>query len=51
MIAVSVRNGFSIKRILFIYSYPEKGGSAKLLLVENKGNGCEELRVGKFLYS
>lgn len=42
--------GFAIKRIQFIYSYPEKGGEAKLLLVEAIRNGGEGLRVEEPLY-
>lgn len=45
-----VEQGFAVKRIQFIYSYPEKGGSAKLLLVEAIRNGGEGLRVEEPLY-
>lgn len=42
--------GFAIKRIQFIYSYPEMGANAKLLLVEAIRNGGEGLRVEEPLY-
>lgn len=42
--------GFAVKRIQFIHSYPEKGGSARLLLVEAIRNGGEGLRVEEPLY-
>ncbi len=41
---------FAIKRLQCIYSYPEKGGSAKLVLVEAILNGGEGLRVEDPLY-
>ncbi len=51
VLSVALRaQGFAIKRLQFIYSYPEKGESAKLLLIEALRNGGEGLRVEEPLY-
>jgi tRNA1Val (adenine37-N6)-methyltransferase len=50
LIARLSKTGFAVKRMQLVYSYPEKEGTARLVLLEALKNGGDGMRVESPLY-